>query len=132
MTSVSLGLDDMGTAPSMRKILVVEDDPRIRSMICDAIFRPGDVIYECYNGEIAVSCYSRLRPDVVIMDIEIEGIDGLEATRKITLMDPEARVVIVTQYRSSAFQLAARNVGAAAYVFKEELETLPNVIESLL
>lgn len=115
----------------IRKILVVEDDPRIRAMICDSIIRKGDVIYECYNGDIAVSCYSRLRPDVVLMDIELEGIDGLEATRKITGMDPEARIVIVTQYRSPAFQDAARYAGASGYVFKEELETLPTVIESL-
>ncbi len=89
------------------------------------------MIYECYNGDIAVSCYGRLKPDVVLMDIEIDGLDGLEATRKITGMDPQARVVIVTQHKSSAFQRAAQRAGAAGYVFKEDLETLPNVIQSL-
>ncbi len=114
-----------------RKILVVEDDPRMRTLICESAARKGDVIYECYNGDIAVSCYGRLKPDVVLMDIELEGLDGLEATRKITVLDPEARVVIVTQYKSSAFQRAAQQAGAAGYVFKEDLKTLPNVIHSL-
>jgi two-component system NarL family response regulator len=115
----------------MRKILVVEDDPRIRTSICDRIARKGDMIYECYNGDIAVSCYERIRPDLVLMDIEIEGLNGLEATRKIRMMDPEARIVIVSQYSSPAFRKAAQDIGAADYVVKDNLEPLPDIIQTL-
>lgn len=114
-----------------RKILVVDDNPLLRALMCDLIAEPGDEVVECGNGELAVTTYRQLRPDVVLMDIEIEGINGLRATREICRIDPRARIVMVTQYRSPAFQAAARQAGAAAYVLKEELETLPAILKEV-
>jgi DNA-binding NarL/FixJ family response regulator len=117
--------------PAFRKILVVEDNMRMRSIIAEIVNRPGDVIYECFDGDVAVSSYSRLRPDLVLMDIEIEGMDGIQATREICRQDPTARVVIVSQHNSTAFQEAALQAGASGYVIKEELEKLPQVVKGL-
>lgn len=112
-----------------RKILVVEDNPHLRALICDLIAEPGDEVVECGNGDLAVTTYRQLRPHLVLMDIELEGQNGLRATREICRIDPKARVVMITQYRSTAFQAAARQAGAAAYVFKDELETLPALLK---
>jgi len=115
-----------------RKILVADDSSEIRAMVCDVVAKPGDVIYECCSGNEAVAHYSHLRPDVVLMDIELEGMNGLRATHEIRRIDPGARIVMVTQYRSTAFQAAARLAGACGYVCKEELEVLPSLLDQLL
>jgi two-component system, chemotaxis family, chemotaxis protein CheY len=116
---------------SGRKILVVDDCPQMRAQICELIKRPGDVIYECFDGDIAVGSYARLQPELVLMDIEIEGMDGIQATREICRQDPKASVVIVSQHSSTAFKEAALEAGASGYVIKEELEKLPQVIKGL-
>lgn len=120
-----------GGAPG-RKILVAEDSPEIRAMVCDVVAKPGDVIFECCSGDEAVAGYRTLNPDVVLMDIELVGMNGLRATHEIRRIDPEARVVVVSQYRSPAFQAAAALAGACGYVCKEELEVLPNLLDRLL
>lgn len=113
-----------------RTILVVEDNPAMRNLICETIQMKGDVIYECYDGEIAVSSYERLNPDFTLMDIDIEGMNGLKATRKIRTLDPQARIIIVTQYDSPAFRKAAEDAGAAGYVLKEQLDLLIPMTET--
>lgn len=119
------------TQVTSRKILVVDDNPAIRTIIADAVAQPRDVIYECFDGAIAVSSFERLRPDLVLMDIELDGMDGLSATREICQKYPEASIIIVSQYHSSAFRLAARKAGASEFICKDDLEKLPQIIQEL-
>ncbi len=114
----------------VRTILVVEDNEAMRNLICESIQQKGDVFYECYDGAVAVSSFKRLKPDLVLMDIDLEGMNGILATRKIRAMAPDARIIIVTQYDSPAFRKAAEQAGAAGYVLKEQLDQLKPMTEA--
>ena len=88
----------------------------------------GDTVTECSDGAEALAAYQALQPDWVLMDVEMKIMDGLEATRQIMAADPQARVLMVTQYREASIRLAAREAGARDLVTKDELWRLPAVM----
>ncbi len=73
------------------------------------------------DGAEALDAYHRCLPDWVLMDIEMEEVDGITATREILLSYPRARVVIVSKYADDQTREAARKAGACGYVLKENL-----------
>ena len=80
------------------------------------------------NGAEAVTLYQQNAPDYVLMDIEMESMDGFTAMKKIRDADPDARIIIVTSYDDGAYRRAARSGGAIGYVVKEHLEDLRTII----
>src|SRR5262249_45150384 len=112
------------TVMKTSSVMIVEDDARIRSMIRRLI---GDLVvsvYECSGGQEAVELYCRLRPDLVLMDLRLEGLDGLSATRAIRDSFPEARLIIVTSYDAPHVRAAAPEPGAINYLLKDDFSTL--------
>ena len=91
---------------------------------------PGfDVIAEAETGEDAVTTVDELGPGLVLMDINMPGISGIEATRRIVAAHPEVVVVLLSTYQAGDLPSDARDCGAAAYVNKEEFG--PAVIQDL-
>ncbi len=115
-----------------RTVLVVENNAAMRELIFETVSEKGDTFYECVDGAIAVANFKRLNPDVILMDIDLDGMDGLSATRGILKADPSAKIIIVSNYDSSAFRTAAIKAGVKGYVLKENLDSLPNLINTLL
>jgi DNA-binding NarL/FixJ family response regulator len=76
------------------------------------------VVGETTSGEQAVDLVTELRPDVVLMDIEMPGIGGVEATRRITAAQPGVAVVMLTMYGEEEFVFAALRAGAQGYLLK--------------
>ncbi|OHV37547.1 DNA-binding response regulator [Pseudofrankia sp. EUN1h] len=76
------------------------------------------VVGEATSGEEAVGLVGRLRPDVVLMDIEMPGIGGVEATRRIAAAHPSVAVVMLTMYGEDEFVFAALRAGARGYLLK--------------
>ena len=110
-------------------VMIVEDDSRVRSMIRGIIDDIVFSVYECAGGQEAVELYSRLRPDLVLMDLRMEGVDGLSATRTIRDASPEARIIIVTSYDAPDLREAAREAGAMDYVVKDDLSRLRSIVK---
>lgn len=113
-------------------ILIVEDNAAVRRLLCRAVAPVASCIWECADGDKALSVYERHRPDVVLMDIRMPVIDGLTAMKQIRQFDPAARVVIVTAYNDGAFRSAAQEAGSCAYVLKENLLDLAEIVSSVL
>ncbi len=82
------------------------------------------MVGEAGDGEEAVRLARDLRPDVVLMDIGMPGLDGLEATRRIKADRPEARVIILTVHGEEAYRRAAGESGADAFLPKKALIAL--------
>jgi DNA-binding NarL/FixJ family response regulator len=81
---------------------------------------PGfEVVGEAATGEEAVTQSAELRPDVVLMDIQMPGLNGIEATRRVVESDPDAGVVILTMFRDDDSVFAAMRAGARGYVLKD-------------
>jgi len=81
---------------------------------------PGfEVVGEAATGEEAVTQSAELHPDVVLMDIQMPGLNGIEATRRVVERDPDAGVVILTMFRDDDSVFAAMRAGARGYVLKD-------------
>jgi CheY-like chemotaxis protein len=110
------------------KILIVEDNQAMRRLIRRTVAEVADEISECSDGATACSLYLQLRPDWVLMDIEMGEVNGLVATRQIKANDPHARIVIVTNYDDKRLRETARVAGACEYVLKEDLLSLQRIL----
>ena len=110
------------------KVLIVEDNLSMRRMIRRMVAGVADEISECDDGAAACSLYGELRPDWVLMDIELGQVNGITATRRIKADYPEARVVIVTNYDDKQLRETARIAGAWEYVLKEDLFDLRRIL----
>jgi NarL family two-component system response regulator LiaR len=103
------------------KLLIVEDSVEMRRELRDLVSDLADDIQECSDGSSALAAYHQHRPDWVLMDIVMKGMDGLEASRQIKSVWPDAKIVIVTSYDDDELKEASTKAGACAYVLKENL-----------
>ncbi|GAA4086198.1 response regulator [Nonomuraea soli] len=104
----------------MIRLLVADDEPLLRTafrMVFDA--EPGmEVAGEAGDGEQAVRLARQLRPDVVLMDVRMGGLDGIEATRRIVRDSPRSRVLILTTFDLDEYAFAGLNAGASGFLPK--------------
>ena len=111
-------------------ILIVENSPRMRRTIRSLIAGLAHEVFECEDGNQALSAYQAHRPDWVLMDIGLKEVDGIVATAMLKAAFPEAKVVIVTDYDDARLRQAAQQAGACAYVLKEDLFELRVIINT--
>jgi DNA-binding NarL/FixJ family response regulator len=107
------------------RVVVADDHPIVRAGIV-ALLQDADdvsVVGQASDGETAVSIALAERPDVVLMDLRMPGIDGDEATARILAREPGIRVLILTTYESDDQILAAIEAGAAGYLLKAAPES---------
>jgi DNA-binding NarL/FixJ family response regulator len=107
------------------RILVVDDHAILRDGIRALLGLHDDIeiVGEASEGKEAIEKARELSPDVVVMDIAMPGMDGLEATRRITKKNPKARMLVLTQYDDKEYILSAIKAGASGYVPKRALGT---------
>ena len=103
-------------------VLIVDDQaPFRRAARAVVTATPGfTVIGEAESGEEAVTLADDLAPAVVLMDINLPGINGIEATRQITAAHPDVVTLLLSTYREEDLPVGADDCGAAGYVNKEE------------
>ena len=116
-------------------VLVVDDSELLRSSVVGLleIRFPHARIHTAEDGKAALESAHALRPDVVLMDINLPGIDGIEATRRIRAEFPSADVVMLTTHDTPQHRLAAARAGAAAFIPKQKMDArLAPVLQKLL
>ncbi len=111
------------------RLMIVDDNARVRRMIAEVAALPAADVIECSDGSQALPVYLQHRPDVVLMDIALGSVDGIAAAGLIIGADPDARVVMVTDYDGEELREAAQAAGACGYVLKENLFELRTLLE---
>ena len=103
------------------RLLIADDHALVRSGLRSMLQRePGiEIVGEARNGREAVELCRSLRPDIVLMDVRMPDMDGLEATRAIKREHPETGVLMVTMHENRDYMLEATKAGAAGYVLKD-------------
>ena len=104
------------------RVLIADDHPLFRDGMRGLLATQQDieVAGEATTGEEAVRLAAELEPDVVLMDIKMPGLGGIEATRRILASDPSLRVLVVTMFEDDATVFTAMRAGARGYVLKDD------------
>lgn len=102
----------------MARILVVDDAAFMRARATKVLQDAGHEVAEAENGIEAIAKYAECRPDAVLLDITMPEMDGLAALKAIKLLDPTARVAMVTAMGQQAIVMEALKAGARDFVLK--------------
>lgn len=118
----------------MITLVIADDQPAVREGLRMRLSLESDfqIVGEAQDGREALEIVPRLKPDVVLMDMEMPGMDGLAAARALKTLVPECRVVVLTIHDDETSRKQARDAGAAGFVSKHADDiVLLNAIRAL-
>jgi len=125
----------MKKSPAQRiRLMLVDDHPIVREGIKSAFLsnKRITIVGEASNGEEAVRKAVRLKPQIILMDINMPGMSGLEAARRIGKLLPESRIIALTMHENKEYIIEMSRLGARGYVFKDSAPTeLVEAIETV-
>ena len=118
----------------MRKAIIVDDHPFILATVRMLVINAGfEVVAECDNGVDAVHQCEQHKPDLLVLDLAIPGLEGLEVIRQLKEHKNQCKIVVLTSQSSEQFTLRCMQAGAAGYVSKKDnLSMLSEVINSVM
>ena len=103
----------------MKRVMVCDDAAFMRMMIKDILVKNGyEIAAEAENGLKAVERYLEAKPDLVLMDITMPEVDGIEAVRRIKALDPNAKVIMCSAMGQQAMVIEAIQAGAKDFIVK--------------
>src|SRR6266699_2325536 len=102
------------------RVLIADDHPLFRHGLSALLSASPDfeIVDEATSGEEVISLAARLQPDEILMDIQMPGVNGIEATRRILHTSPTIRILIITMFEDDAFVFTAMRAVARGYVLK--------------
>jgi DNA-binding NarL/FixJ family response regulator len=102
------------------RILIADDHPMLREGIAAVIELQPDMIVagEAQDGARAIERHAALKPDIVLMDLQMPGVDGMAAIAAIRQADPDARIIVLTTYAGDIQAMRALRAGASGYLLK--------------
>src|SRR4030095_11744748 len=116
------------------RVLIADDHPLFRHGIHEFLNLTSDiqVIGEATSGEEAIVQDATLHPDVILMDVNMPGVNGIEATRRILHASPHMRILVVTMFEDDITVFAAMRSGARGYILKDaEKENILRAIQAV-
>lgn len=109
--------------PRPPRVVIVDDDASVLVAFRRLLQRSCDVVACVSDGDHAVDAASTLRPDVMVIDLMMPEVDGLEVCRRVKLAVPDTNIVIVTAFDDLQMQRIALQIGASAFVPKHSVAT---------
>jgi len=113
-------------------IIIIDDDPLVVESLKTIINANGiNILAVGYDGLEAVKLYNKYRPDLILMDIRMEKVNGIEATRKILKIDPNAKILLITTFQDEEYIGAALNLGCKGYILKQNIKGIIPAINAV-
>ncbi|MBU5436631.1 response regulator transcription factor [Tissierella sp. MSJ-40] len=105
------------------KIIIVDDDYLVVNSLKTIVNASGiEVLAVGYDGMEAVDLYNLHRPDLILMDIRMEKMNGIEATKKILEIDPDAKILLITTFQDDEYISSALSLGCKGYILKQNIQ----------
>lgn len=115
------------------KILIVDDQFGIRLLLNEVFKKEGYQTYQAENGQIALKLAGMHLPDLVVLDIKIPGMDGIEILKRMKEIDPSIHVIIMTAYGDLKMIHKAKELGALTHIAKPfDIEELAKTVKEIL
>ena len=117
----------------MAKILVIDDEPGIRGLLDTLLTRKGYDVVLAESGQQGLKVFRRERPDVIVLDLKMPGMDGLTVLQQVRSLDPKQLVIILTGAGTPEAERQVRALGVTEFVEKEfSLHLLGDSLKRLL
>ncbi len=115
-------------------IAVIDDDKLVALSLKTILESTGKITVAAMgsSGNEAIGIYKEVRPDVMLMDIRMEGMTGLEAGEKILSDFPEAKILYLTTFSDDEYIVKALNIGAKGYILKQDFEGIAPALEAVM
>lgn len=119
--------------PSPIRILLVDDDELVRLSLQQIIEADSGlaVVGQAEDGQSAVKAYFRLRPDLVLMDIRMQPVDGLVAGETILSKEPQAKILYLTTFADDSYIIRALRMGARGYILKQDYASIVEALKAV-
>lgn len=107
-------------------IIIIDDDKLVSSSLKTILETSPDIMVKALgsDGTEAISLYDTYRPDVMLMDIRMNGMTGIEAAREIRRKHPDAKILFLTTFSDDEYIIDALNIGAKGYILKQDFESI--------
>jgi DNA-binding NarL/FixJ family response regulator len=116
------------------KVAIVDDDPIVCTSLSTILVQGGDVevLWMSHDGPEAVRCYKSSSPDVLLMDVQMSGGNGLDAAREIIGDDPHARILFLTTFADKSYIEQALRIGGKGYLIKQDVASVLPALEAVM
>ena len=109
------------------RVLLAEDHPAVAKAVCRLLTLDCDVVGTVADGSAVVEAAQRLRPDVIVVDLNLPNVTGLEVCRQIIQLNPEAKVIVFSAFNDPDVRRRSLEVGASAFIYKGDATLLSTV-----
>jgi len=114
------------------KVIIIDDDPLVVESLKTIVgVEKIEVPAVAYNGTQAVEQYKKYNPDIVLMDIRMKNMNGMEAAQKILEIDPEARILLITTFQDQEYIQKALSLGCKGYILKQNIKGIMPAINAV-
>ncbi len=109
-------------------IVVIDDDKLVAISLKTILESTGNIKISAmgHSGEEAISLYDQYKPDIILMDIRMQGMSGLEAGERILASDSSAKILYLTTFSDDEYIVKALNIGAKGYILKQDFNGMAN------
>ena len=113
-------------------IIIIDDDPLVVESLKTIINANNiNILAVGYNGQEAAELYEKHRPDLILMDIRMEKMNGIEATEKILEIDSNAKILLITTFQDEEYIASALNLGCKGYILKQNIKGIIPAINAV-
>lgn len=114
------------------KIIIVDDDHLVVNSLKTIVKANGiEVVALGYNGLEAIELYNKHRPDLILMDIRMEKLNGIDATKEILKTNPNAKILLITTFQDDEYIGAALSLGCKGYILKQNIKGIIPAIKAV-
>lgn len=116
------------------KIVVIDDDKLVALSLKTILENTGSIEITAmgHSGEEAIALYEQYKPDVMLMDIRMQGMTGLEAGERILSADKNARILYLTTFSDDEYIVKALNIGAKGYILKQDFNGIEPALKAVM